>query len=452
MLVAIHCTCFAFMQPVAVNKGPEQDHFNVDALVLTSLECGPVVVQSSVTYRGDRQLDVYVRTDFELKSAKEPDAWKRKKSPRLRRVRGFETLDVIDGHWSPPLPTSRCVCGSIIRDVSPVDLFYDPTIPGDAVFSFRWTIRDASSGHMRQTVEGDWPIIASFAKDIKIVTQAATAAAIDGTCRKLKATLDDPKRTIEDIDVVLAHILHNKHKEFIPIGMRLLDDPLLVYSMRKIVLERVVDDSTEADKTKAFREYLLQDNPRAARNVLTAWDWGATQSSMEGFRLARQKMFSALHDAPNVWVRARLFTECGQECEKGWLDHLLQDLRQYKRPLSVAEIEPYLKRLNADSFKVRTEAQRDLFALQEPVLAPLKKALMSANLSFEVSAAITAVIERVEKAQPSVLEKEMLEDICRNTPENRIILEAVANNKSDAWVTREARSYLKDLSDRTRKK
>jgi WD40 repeat protein len=121
------------------------------------------------------------------------------------------------------------------------------------------------------------------------------------------------------------------------------------------------------------------------------------------------------------------------------------------RPIPPERFAALLKGLDADDFKTREAARRQLSEYAELAEAPLRAALQG-KPTPEVRRAVEELLEKLAPREPSADELpalralEVLERV--GTPEAKAVLEKLARGAEASWLTREAKASLARLAAR----
>jgi hypothetical protein len=158
-----------------------------------------------------------------------------------------------------------------------------------------------------------------------------------------------------------------------------------------------------------------------------------------GFTEAIKPRMDRLHPL----VRACCFASFRDLFSDKERDKLLGDLAKIHQLPEPGGADTQIKRLDADSFRERESAMAALLKMGIPALESLKAALVKQH-SAESSVRIKQLIEEIKKADKPEnlpLEVETLKQLkeAKNARADAAI-DAIASNKGDAWIVREARS------------
>lgn len=224
----------------------------------------------------------------------------------------------------------------------------------------------------------------------------------------------------------------------------LLDDPRmptpacsrLAFGMWMRGEREKVSEEARRNLVDAACEYLSRPYPRHGAWVVYYLDSKLTSRS---FAEAIKLRLEHLHPL----VRAVCFESFPEVFGEKQREKLLADLSNLHPVPEPTAVQSQIKRLDADSFRDREAAMAELRKMGVPVLNGLI-AEQAKPRSAESGARIKQLAEDIKKndrPENLPLEVETLKHL-KNAKNERAeaALEAIANNKGDAWIVREARS------------
>jgi hypothetical protein len=237
-------------------------------------------------------------------------------------------------------------------------------------------------------------------------------------------------------------VLYNPHGALTPAAARLLEYESL-HELHFDLVERMFEsDSSKADCRDLVRKYLNQDRPIALVSCVRF-----SRHNGIGTRHFSAKEWTVLCEAPNPWVRVMSFLVAPESFDEARRKQLFGSMKQIRQPLESDRIAPLLRQLDDSNFRVRDKAAKDLLSLREAALPALRKSL-DQILSAEAETTTKSIIAKIATQPPDRLEAEVLDYLGsdfymeKRQRESQMILEALAGNMPEAWITKEAKKIL----------
>jgi hypothetical protein len=154
-----------------------------------------------------------------------------------------------------------------------------------------------------------------------------------------------------------------------------------------------------------------------------------------------------LEQVPDLWMRAFTYVALGNLCDPEWVKRVLADLEHSQDPLNRKVLNDLVLRLDADRWRVREAAYRELMAYGTRVRGGLRKA---AKPSREVAERIEKLLEHIDKTPPDPRDVAAFEWLRRQAPQAghpwpercRQVLDSLSRADHSSWIAAEAQKLL----------
>ncbi len=460
-LAAIPCKAFA--------EGKEQnEEFSLKPTVVSAIEGGPLVVKATVTYHGRDSVSVEESFGRPLVFMNNAGEY------RARFVRGSGSG--IRRSQALAISSLRLDRGGTITALTAVHRNYSAIPAGKNSLQFSWAFyrpcEDTNSRveATRTSDPNEWKRVfeererekrklVEFNETFEVEIQPATRENLLGCAKKLHSLLDTAK-TLEDFDIVLQHVLHTPRKEFADVSARLLNCRLLHRYHYEIAQGMLKSAASERDGVASLVNYLDSPNPDAIEPVFSMLVWELPKKN-----LLTKETVAKLQSTSSIWPRAMINALAPNDCSPVWRWQLMQQLKLLKRPIPTEQLVADIKQLDHDSFVFRANAKANLVKKGEMAIPTMRELLRGKTLSLEAETNVKSVIARIEKAPPDPLEQQMMNCLAGCLLHNRYeeyfkdhraehlrqvenVLEALAHNHPDAWITKEAKRILAEAKQR----
>jgi hypothetical protein len=403
--------------------------FELSVTPIVSLEGGPVVFRATLTYTGQSDLHIYFYPKENVGIFDRGNNWESvSRAADTREVKG----DLVDRVFSK---------GETITLDIPVHLWHSNIKSGKVRACVYWSLYD---GLVNKThwLDRTAPTV-GLEKDFELVVEKRTKDSISKVCAMMDRILDKPKTTDDDLELLENMILDTTIPEFFDRAMRVIDQRRGERSQMALV--RWIRDVCDSEEHRlAITDYLCGDRPSAASAVM-AIQFVSTKKPLSAANMER------LCRAKNVWVRALAYainpTGFAPKDKSDLLKQLTSD-----DTLTVGEVAAIVRRFNADKFKDREAAMKELLGYGGRALPGLDE-IRKGMLNAEERQRVEKALEQIRKAGPDILEVESLKFITlesRTSKPAQEIVRAVAAGPPDRWRTKWAKEELSKMSNPNR--
>jgi hypothetical protein len=247
---------------------------------------------------------------------------------------------------------------------------------------------------------------------------------------------DDGVMELHDIEF---YFLDAPHAEFIPLSLKFLDMPGYMKARQHAdYIYRSAPSTAEA--RQLFVDQLTRDEPPTIApyfdKLLELGSVGFTADQIR--RLER---------VPDLWMRAFTYIALGNRCDPEWVKRVLGDLEHSHDPPSQKVVHDLVLRLDADRWRVREDAYRELMAYGTRVRGGLRKA---AKPSREVEERIEKLLKHIDKTPPDPRDVAAFEWLRRQAPQAghtwpercRQVLDSLSRADHSSWIAAEAQKLL----------
>jgi hypothetical protein len=416
-------TLIALLSACSTNsRAAGADPFSIEASLLEALEGGPVLVEVTLKYAGDKPLTLreWAMRSEESYAMKVPQSWRDRVLPCLWVGPEYSSRQLRPGDRLTQTAYLHHAYSNIAAGRVAIDITWDIGVPAPDD-----KISVIASPSTRLLID----VLPSSEKNVASVKNRLTSKLTRGGLSKAE------KRQLG------KSILYTTHRQFIPLAIRMIesrDEDFPRHSLLDFLCEFPADSEGICSRLVQF---VLDPATELDGDIFERWR--ARKTPLAPDQLKR------LMDAEDVWTRVLTYIVFGKRCDDTWTAALLVELREHDRPLDWSRFAHLLAALDHDAFEVREKASRALARLGERVVPQLRDSL-HATLSLEARQRVLAALAEI-KEFPLPKNRSWVIQYARNvnSRESRRVLEALAAGSPTAWLTKEARQALHDISDRT---
>jgi hypothetical protein len=293
--------------------------------------------------------------------------------------------------------------------------------------------------------------------DFEVSVQPATQIVLRENIEFLNELCNKSKKTDEHHDNLARHIIGNRHPEYQPLVGKLLQVTELPRNRKNALALSLLESNADfRAKTDIAIGALLQQDPEVVSPFFRYW-FGRTDENWHQADVSplilRRTDFAKLEAAPSPWVRMLLYRSAPNELSSAAVEQLLRDLRKIRQPIARRDINGLVRDLDSESFRTREFATARLVEFREPII-PTLRAILNEHLSAEVQNRLETAIGRIEKLPPTDFEREIFHQHLQPIRWDQLypahcelILEALADNIPESWISKESRKLLKVLKE-----
>jgi len=420
----------------ATCRKPPVADFDLQAEVIEALEGGPVVLRVTLTYQGERPVEMlFAIPEADGCAFSTPKGWDRSIESSVRDG----TSNGLPGVYRTIKPGHK-----ISRTVYVHEEF--KRIPsGRTSLMLSWWVQVGGSTSSRRSMEGkveeaelggrgDFEVTTKVDLDVSRATPERLARVRE----RMEAELDRPGLTEADRRGAARWIIGTSHGTFIPLALRMIASGDPAYPLCSLI--NFVYDRAEIPG-EAHRQLVeLAGDPAWGGAGELFWYWNRHRTALPA------QDFRKLLETKDIWRRVLTYVTFPNQCGKEWTDRLLRDLRAAQQPLPEQRFARLLADLDDDDFAVREKATRDLVRHGDRVRKQLQQALQG-KPSPEARARIRQALDEIAEGPPRVVRSAvwLLSNV--DNTQAKEMLRVLAAGPADAWATREAKEALRRLSE-----